>query len=51
MWEDDGRVAIPKWYDGITISDEVKAILKQVPDDETQIQKGLWNCNNRKYRQ
>lgn len=39
MWEDDGRVAIPKWYDGITISQDVKAILKQVPDDETQIQK------------
>jgi acetylornithine deacetylase/succinyl-diaminopimelate desuccinylase-like protein len=39
MWHDDGRVAIPNWYDGITISDEVKEILKQVPDDENQIQK------------
>jgi acetylornithine deacetylase/succinyl-diaminopimelate desuccinylase-like protein len=39
MWYDDGRVAIPNWYDGITITDEVKAILKQVPDDEAQIQK------------
>ena len=39
MWYDDGRVAIPNWYDGITISDEVKEILNQVPDDETQIQK------------
>ena len=39
MWHDDGRVAIPNWYDGITISDEVKEILKQVPDDEKQIQK------------
>lgn len=39
MWYDDGRVAIPNWYDGITISDEVKEILKQVPDDEQQIQK------------
>lgn len=39
MWHDDGRVAIPNWYDGITITDEVKAILKQVPDDEKQIQK------------
>jgi acetylornithine deacetylase/succinyl-diaminopimelate desuccinylase-like protein len=39
MWNDDGRVAIPNWYDGITISDEVKEILKQVPDDEAQIQK------------
>jgi len=41
MWHDDGRVAIPNWYDGITISDEVKEILNQVPDDETQIQKNF----------
>jgi acetylornithine deacetylase/succinyl-diaminopimelate desuccinylase-like protein len=39
MWHNDGRVAIPNWYDGITITDEVKEILKQVPDDEAQIQK------------
>ena len=39
MWHDDGRVAIPNWYDGITITDEVKEILKQVPDDEAKIQK------------
>lgn len=39
MWEEDGRVRIPGWYDGITIDDEVKAILKQVPDDEDQIKK------------
>ena len=39
MWHDDGRVAIPNWYDGITITDEAKNILKQVPDDEKQIQK------------
>ena len=39
MWHDDGRVAIPNWYDGIIISDVVKEILKQVPDDEKQIQK------------
>jgi len=45
MWHDDGRVAIPNWYDGITISDEVKEILKQVPDDETQIQKGFGIAN------
>ena len=48
MWDDDGRVAIPNWYDGIKISDEVKAVLKQVPDDETQIQKdfGIANTEN-----
>lgn len=48
MWHADGRVAIPGWYDGITITDEVKAILNQVPDDETQIQKdfGIANTDN-----
>ncbi len=48
MWHEDGRVAIPGWYDGITISDDVKAILKQVPDDEAQIQKdfGIAHTDN-----
>ncbi len=48
MWQEDGRVAIPGWYDGITITDEVKAILKQVPDDEQQIQKdfGIASTDN-----
>ena len=39
MWEEDGRVKIPGWYDGIDISDEVKKVLAQVPDDEDQINK------------
>ncbi|MBE9490434.1 MAG: M20/M25/M40 family metallo-hydrolase [Bacteroidetes bacterium] len=48
MWQEDGRVAIPGWYDGITITDEVKAILRQVPDDEKQIQKdfGIASTDN-----
>lgn len=48
MWKEDGRVAIPNWYDGITIREEVKEILKQVPDDEAQIQKdfGIANTDN-----
>ncbi|TLP80226.1 M20/M25/M40 family metallo-hydrolase [Maribacter sp. ACAM166] len=48
MWHEDGRVAIPGWYDGITITDEVKAILRQVPDDEDQIQKdfGIASTDN-----
>jgi len=48
MMHDDGRVAIPGWYDNISISDEVKEILKQVPDDETQIQKdfGIASTDN-----
>lgn len=39
MHDDNGRVVIPGWYDGITLTDEVKDILRQVPDDETQIKK------------
>ncbi|MDJ0646154.1 MAG: M20/M25/M40 family metallo-hydrolase [Flavobacteriaceae bacterium] len=48
MWHDDGRVAIEGWYDGITISDEVKEVLAQVPDDEPQIQKdfGISHTDN-----
>ncbi len=37
MWDQDGRVAISGWYDGIEISEEVRDILRQVPDDETKI--------------
>lgn len=37
MKDDDGRVTIPGFYDGISISDEVKKVLKSVPDDEQYI--------------
>ena len=37
MKDDYGRVTIPGFYDGITISEEVKTILKSVPDDERKI--------------
>lgn len=37
MKDDYGRVTIPGFYDGITISDEVKEILRSVPDDEKYI--------------
>ena len=48
MWQEDGRVTIPGWYDGIEITEEVKAILRQVPDDEPQIQKdfGIASIDN-----
>ena len=48
MWKDDGRVAIKGWYDGITITDDVKKILQKVPDDEQQIQKdfGISHTDN-----
>ncbi|MDX1404250.1 MAG: M20/M25/M40 family metallo-hydrolase [Woeseiaceae bacterium] len=33
----DGRVTIPGFYDGVSISDEVRAVLEAVPDNEEQI--------------
>lgn len=41
MMHADGRVAIPGWYDGIEISEKVKKTLRNVPDDEKEMQKKL----------
>ncbi len=41
MKDDAGRVVIPGYYDGITLDDETRAILAQVPDDEADIQRTL----------
>jgi len=41
MKDDNGRVTIPGYYDGIEITSEEKEILEQVPDDEKVIQKKL----------
>ena len=41
MKDDDGRVTIPGFYDGIVLTEEEKKILKQVPDDENEIRKFL----------
>ena len=41
MKDDDGRVIIPGFYDGISISEETKRILQAVPDDEAQIKDRL----------
>ncbi|MBX2901058.1 MAG: M20/M25/M40 family metallo-hydrolase [Cyclobacteriaceae bacterium] len=41
MKDDAGRVTIPGFYDGITLTEEEKAILKLVPDNETEIKKFL----------
>ncbi len=41
MKDDDGRVTIPGFYDGVELSEEEKNILKQVPDDENEIKKFL----------
>ena len=37
MKDENGRVTIPTFYEGITISEDVKAVLKSVPDDEKVI--------------
>lgn len=37
----DGRVLIPGYYNGITISDEVRAAMDAVPDDEVAIRSAL----------
>ena len=41
MKDDQGRVTIPGFYDGITLTDEVKAVLKAVPDDEDFINENI----------
>lgn len=41
MKDDDGRVTLPGFYDGVVLSDQEKQILKQVPDDEQEIRKFL----------
>ena len=41
MKDEEGRVTIPGFYDGITLDDATRKILAQVPDDETGIQQKL----------
>ncbi|TXE12308.1 M20/M25/M40 family metallo-hydrolase [Algoriphagus aquimarinus] len=41
MKDEDGRVTIPGYYDGISLTETEKAILAQVPDDEEAIQQKL----------
>lgn len=41
MKDEDGRVTIPGYYDGITIDDKTRKILEAVPDDEDQIREKL----------
>ena len=41
MKDDDGRVTIPGFYDGIFIDDATEKILKNIPDDEEEIKKRL----------
>jgi acetylornithine deacetylase/succinyl-diaminopimelate desuccinylase-like protein len=39
MKDDQGRVTIPGFYDGITLSAEEKAVLAKVPDNEAEIKR------------
>ncbi|MFA5670033.1 MAG: M20/M25/M40 family metallo-hydrolase [Balneolaceae bacterium] len=41
MKDDDGRVIIPGFYDGISLEPNVKKILQSVPDDEDEIRDRL----------
>lgn len=41
MKAEDGRVSIPGFYDGITISETARKIMEAVPDDETMIQQRI----------
>ena len=41
MKDDDGRVVIPGFYDGIILTPETEKILQAVPDNETQIRERL----------
>lgn len=39
MKDEEGRVIIPGFYKGVTLTDEEKRILKNVPDNETELLK------------
>jgi acetylornithine deacetylase/succinyl-diaminopimelate desuccinylase-like protein len=41
MKDAEGRVILPGFYDGVSLREEEKAVLRQVPDDETEIRKFL----------
>lgn len=41
MKDEEGRVTIPGFYDGIDITPEIKKVLDAVPDDEVAIRKTL----------
>lgn len=41
MKDEEGRVQIPGYYDGITLNESVKEVLKRVPDDTAAIHANL----------
>jgi acetylornithine deacetylase/succinyl-diaminopimelate desuccinylase-like protein len=41
MKDDQGRVVIPGYYDGVEMDDQTREILSLVPDDDAEIRRGL----------
>lgn len=41
MKDDNGRVSIPGWYDGIQLSEQQKALINDVPEDQQEIIRSL----------
>ena len=41
MKDDNGKVTIPGYYDGVTISEEALSIMSAVPDDEDKIKRSI----------
>lgn len=41
MEDDEGRVVIPGFYDGIEIAPDVRAVINSVPDDEEAIRRSI----------
>ena len=41
MKDSDGRVTIPGFYDGVELDDATRAVLAEVPDDETEIRRWI----------
>ncbi|MFT6214392.1 MAG: acetylornithine deacetylase/succinyl-diaminopimelate desuccinylase-like protein [Roseivirga sp.] len=41
MKDDEGKVTLPTFYDGIELTASIKAILRAVPDDQEQIKKRI----------
>lgn len=41
MEDADGRVTIPGFYDGITLSDDVRSVINSVPDNEPAIRRSI----------
>ena len=41
MKDNNGKVTIPGYYDGVTISEEARSIMSAVPDDEDKIRRSI----------